>query len=469
MISSDIQKQSALIESVERAIYTKCDASIVLSPTIFQSNIYATNWVLGNQTIDDLIEEYYQRSIQYDNITNCPLEHPFFDGTACLNCKEPEPIFNILTRNCEACPFDTQLNTGLRVCQQIPHYSDYRKATTYSLDGASALPTPDPKLTPCPSRTPFWNGKCISCRSGRWWSVKDNVCKSCPAGNAFDSNLKACVVPSGKPFLTVLEGTQWVTIPGTFTQVLSDRAALIASNSTAIQYCSDDSPFFDGFHCISCAQQFDLQTKKCSSPPANNSYDDNVHSYVPTQTNKETNSKAGNIISPNKPLTNSSVPDCDIATPYFDGIACIACPPPFALFDANSKKCGACEADESYSNKTLKCEKRQKVLISTNFNKLMATSGKSVEGYKQELLAKVRDSKEAVVDKCNDSSQYSNFTACFACGDNELFNIETKSCGICNGTMNLTTSVCTPKTSLLTNLNKTNNLLLSGNKTLQDY
>lgn len=204
MISSDIQKQSALIESVEKAIYTKCDASIVLSPTIFQSNIYATNWILGNQTIDDLIEEYYQRSIQYDNITNCPLENPFFDGNSCINCHEPEPIFNILTRNCEACPFDTQLNTGLRICQQVPHYSDYSKATTYSLDGASSLPTPDPKLTPCPSKTPFWNGKCLSCRSGRWWSVKDNVCKSCPAGNAFDSNLKTCVVPSGKPFLTVL-------------------------------------------------------------------------------------------------------------------------------------------------------------------------------------------------------------------------------------------------------------------------
>lgn len=35
--------------------------------------------------------------------------------------------------------------------------------------------------------------------------------------------------------------------------------------------------------------------------------------------------------------------------------------------------------------------------------------------------------------------------------------------------MNLTTSVCIPKTSLLTDLKKTGNLLLSGNKTLQDY
>jgi hypothetical protein len=73
MINSDIAKQTVLLDSIEKAIYTKCDASIVLSPTIFQSNIYATNWILGSQTIDDLIEEYYQRSVQYDNITNCPL------------------------------------------------------------------------------------------------------------------------------------------------------------------------------------------------------------------------------------------------------------------------------------------------------------------------------------------------------------------------------------------------------------
>lgn len=53
----------------------------------------------------------------------------------------------------------------------------------------------------------------------------------------------------------------------------------------------------------------------------------------------------------------------------------------------------------------------------------MATETKSVDAYKQELLTKVKDSKDSVVDKCNDTNQYSNFTACFACGTNELFNI----------------------------------------------
>lgn len=86
LINSDLSKQTVLIDSIEKAIYAKCESSIVLSPTIFQSNIYASNWILGSQTIDDLIEEYYQRSVQYDNITNCPLEFPFFDGTHCIAC-----------------------------------------------------------------------------------------------------------------------------------------------------------------------------------------------------------------------------------------------------------------------------------------------------------------------------------------------------------------------------------------------
>lgn len=100
LINSDISKQTVLLDSIEKAVYTKCASSIILSPTIFQSNIYATNWILGSQTIDDLIEEYYQRSVQYDNITNCPLEFPYFNGEQCIACSEPKAVFNMFTKKC---------------------------------------------------------------------------------------------------------------------------------------------------------------------------------------------------------------------------------------------------------------------------------------------------------------------------------------------------------------------------------
>jgi hypothetical protein len=288
----------------------------------------------------------------------------------------------MLTKKCEFCPADTQINTGLRVCQQIPHYSDYSKSSNYNLDGASGLPQPDSSLTPCPEKTPYWNGTCINCKGGKWWSVKDSTCKSCPAGKAFDVNLKACITPSGTNLLTVLEGTNWVTGPGNCTNVLKERAKLVDGNSSTPQYCSNNSPYFDGFQCISCDQQFDLSTLKCVSAPNNTQYDDNLHAFVAPQLNKETNVKAANLLASGL-LVNSPVPDCDLSTPFFDGISCIQCPEPFVLFDVATKKCVACESIEVFNNTSHKCEKRPTVFISTNFNNLLATPKVSTDDYKK--------------------------------------------------------------------------------------
>jgi hypothetical protein len=176
---------------------------MVLSPTIFQSNIYASNWFLGNLTIDDVIEEYYQRSILYNNVTNCPLEFPFFDGKDCINCTGSQNLFNMQTKQCGSCPLDTELNVALRTCNQVPHNSDFTKTKNYNLDGASSLPIPDPKLSPCPPEAPFYNGSCINCNRGLWWSVKENKCKSCDKGLAFDKNVMQCIKPNNNT-LTVL-------------------------------------------------------------------------------------------------------------------------------------------------------------------------------------------------------------------------------------------------------------------------
>ena len=85
---------------MESILYTQCKTQVILSPTIFQTNIYAKNWILGPQTIDDVIEEYYQRSITYNNVTNCPLLYPFFDGKKCIQCTTDNPVFNMYTRTC---------------------------------------------------------------------------------------------------------------------------------------------------------------------------------------------------------------------------------------------------------------------------------------------------------------------------------------------------------------------------------
>ena len=103
-IKRDIEKELFFLNSIESIIYTNCSMNVLLSPTIWQSNIYATGWILGDLTIDDLIEQYYQRSIRYDNVTNCPIGTPFYDGTQCMQCKEPTPVFDISQKLCVACP-----------------------------------------------------------------------------------------------------------------------------------------------------------------------------------------------------------------------------------------------------------------------------------------------------------------------------------------------------------------------------
>lgn len=85
-VKRDIDKELFFLDSIESIIYTNCSMNIVMSPTIWQTNIYAPNWILGNMTIDDLIEQYYQRSIRYDNVTNCHIDKPFFDGKQCIVC-----------------------------------------------------------------------------------------------------------------------------------------------------------------------------------------------------------------------------------------------------------------------------------------------------------------------------------------------------------------------------------------------
>ena len=66
---------------MEDILYAKCLKVLLLSPTIYQTNLYVNNWILGDQTADEIVDEYYQRSLRYNNVTNCPLARPFYVGT----------------------------------------------------------------------------------------------------------------------------------------------------------------------------------------------------------------------------------------------------------------------------------------------------------------------------------------------------------------------------------------------------
>ena len=85
-ISRDLEAQAFFLENIQSIIKKKCNTKAILTPTIWQTNLNAANWVLGDQTLDTVIEDFFQRSISYDNVTNCEISKPFFNGKECVNC-----------------------------------------------------------------------------------------------------------------------------------------------------------------------------------------------------------------------------------------------------------------------------------------------------------------------------------------------------------------------------------------------
>lgn len=286
---------------------------------------------------------------------------------------------------------------------------------------------------------------------------------------AFDVNVRQCVAAPNATYLTQLEGTNWVTANGNFSNVLKQRAGIVAAaNGTHLPYCHESAPYYDGIQCINCDYQFNLTLLKCVSSPNGTVYDDNLHTYVVPENHKQTNVKASNLLSDSPLMNNTSVPDCNLTNPFYDGNACISCPQPFILFDVSTKTCVTCESDKIYNSSTLKCDKRPITLISTNFNNLLGTPSKSIPQFKADVLDKVNNS-DTIINQCSDPNQYSNYSACFTCRSNEYFNVETLKCFICNGTIDPTTKMCIPRSTLITNLTTAPHLLVANNKTLKDY
>lgn len=99
----DLNSQLYFVDNMVTILRSRCTQRAILSPTVWQTNLNAQNWILGEQTLDDVIEEYYQRAITYDNITNCDIKTPFFSNGKCINCPKAQPVFNLYTSRCESC------------------------------------------------------------------------------------------------------------------------------------------------------------------------------------------------------------------------------------------------------------------------------------------------------------------------------------------------------------------------------
>ena len=56
------QYQLYYLQTIQEVITNNCSEEVLLSPTVYQTNIYANNWILGDQTINDVVNQYIVRS-----------------------------------------------------------------------------------------------------------------------------------------------------------------------------------------------------------------------------------------------------------------------------------------------------------------------------------------------------------------------------------------------------------------------
>jgi hypothetical protein len=173
----DLNAQLYFIDNMQAIMRAKCDRRAILSATIWQTNLNAQNWILGDQTLDDVIEEYYQRSITYNNITNCDIKTPFFSNGRCTNCSSKLPIFDLYRGKCIRCATGYIFDGARRACVvgAAGAKQDCPRGTYFDSKSNTCI-----RVITCQANQ-FFNGTSRQCQDyavceGQWLDKKTNLC-----------------------------------------------------------------------------------------------------------------------------------------------------------------------------------------------------------------------------------------------------------------------------------------------------
>lgn len=272
-LEASANHQIYYLNTIQTVLQQNCTTAAILSPTVYQSNIYAPNWITGNQTFNDIVDQYVARSRQYDNITNCPLSNPFYNGAACINCTNPTPIFDMKALVCTACPQGQVLDTQAKTCVQgavpTPNVTNATAATNI----LGALPVNGPYDVPCPATTPYFNGTgCVNCvEPTPLFNSTSLTCVSCPTGSTFNSTSHSC--NANKPNVTNPVILSYPNVTGTLPP--TTQYDIPCPVSAPIYYngncypdpCPAAYPIFNvtAFNCIACqnGSVWNTTTKTC--------------------------------------------------------------------------------------------------------------------------------------------------------------------------------------------------------------
>ena len=146
----------------------------------------------------------YQSSLPVgSNVVPCPSATPYFDGTSCIACN-PGQLFDVSISTCLTCPSGTVYSNSTYQCMTISYYTNITLNNNWisvnqnftQLQNAMNIAAAAPYAQPCPTSTPFYNGKnCIAC-SGKtpYFSFDTNSCQACGSLTTFSSSLHSCVI-----------------------------------------------------------------------------------------------------------------------------------------------------------------------------------------------------------------------------------------------------------------------------------
>ncbi len=343
-MTASANHQIYYLETIQKVLQENCTTTTILSPTVYQSNIYATNWITGNQTINDLVAVYVARSQQYDNITNCPLDRPFYSGNACINCTGSTPIFDMKSSVCTSCPTGTAFNSQEKVCKVVapsaPNATNVAAGTTY----VGPQPVSQPGDIVCPADTPFYNGTgCVACNgTTQVFNTSSLVCITCPSGSVYDNSTHNCVYRFNvsNPILNN-ETIGVIPNPGPYDVPCPASYPFYLNGTCHNVDCFDPNPYFN------------ITSLLCTSCPSGTIYNATTHDCSPVSIPPT----ASNPVGANNTIgqLGTSGNPCPVETPFYNGKICINCTAPTPLFNATSLTCTSCPTGSTYSVDTKSC------------------------------------------------------------------------------------------------------------------
>ena len=268
----------------------------------------------------------------------CPVSTPYFNGTNCTSCVSPTPLFNTTSKQCTACPNGTVYNSTNHSCTPVTVPPVTPNATnTNATNFVGTAPTNNTSDVPCPMTAPFFNGTgCVNCTNPTpIFNTTSLQCTACPNGTVYNSTTHSCTpvtVPPVTPNATNTNATNFVgTAP---------------TNNTSDVPCPMTAPFFNGTGCVNCTDPtpiFNTSTLACTACPNGTVYNSTTHSCTPVTVPPVT-PNATNPLAQNGTIgivPNTTTP-CPVDTPFYNGTACISCPPLTPYFNLTSKTCVPC-------------------------------------------------------------------------------------------------------------------------------